>query len=41
MARATEQALRKDPTDENRPVYWTDAYVDVANAEVAKDVRAP
>lgn len=32
-------SLRMDPTDANRPVCWTDAYVDVANAEVAKDVR--
>ncbi|WP_370873479.1 GntR family transcriptional regulator [Hydrogenophaga sp.] len=32
-------SLRMDPTNSNRPVCWTDAYVDAANAEVAKDVR--
>lgn len=32
-------SLRMDPTDANRPVCWTDAYVDMANAEVAQDVR--
>lgn len=32
-------SLRMDPTDANRPVCWTDAYVDMAHAEVAKDVR--
>lgn len=32
-------SLRMDPTDANRPVCWTDVYVDMAHAEVAHDVR--
>lgn len=32
-------SLRMDPTDANRPVCWTDAFVDMANAKVAQDVR--
>jgi len=32
-------SLRMDPTDANRPVCWTDAYVDPAHAAVAEEVR--
>ena len=31
-------SLRMDPSDANRPVCWTDAYVDMAHADIANDI---